>query len=104
MDPIKPLWAMPLAEFLTQPFNRWAEVLIASGHHQAHAAKSWLQEWEGKYDTIDARDAARGAPYGRGWVFAVEWSNRTWRREISKALERGEKVPAEILREAGIAS
>jgi hypothetical protein len=102
MDQIKkPLWAMPLAEFLAQPFERWAEVLIASGHHQAYAAKSWLREWEGRYDTIDARDAARGRN-GRGWVFAVEWSNRTWRREISKALGRGEKVPAEILQEAGI--
>lgn len=101
MNP-KPLWMMPLSEFLHQPFNRWAEVLIASSHFQSSAAKSWLKEWEGRYNSVEAREAARGTN-GRGWVFAVEWSNRTWRREIRKALERGEEVPEEILREAGIA-
>lgn len=108
MDSPKPLWTMPFSEFLHQPLDRWAEVLIASvaaGRSACwpayHQARAWIQEWRGKYETPEAREAALGVN-GRGWVFAVEWSNRTWRTEIKRALERGEKVPAEVLKEAGI--
>lgn len=104
----KPLWAMSRAEFLTQPLNRWAELLVESvnaGRSKSwpayNHARAWLQDWRGQYHTPEARKDALGQR-GQGWVFAVEWSDRAWRLEIRRALERGEDVPTAERAEAGL--
>lgn len=109
MTTTKPLWAMSFREFLDQSWERRAEVLIESvrsgrscSWHAYHSARAWLENWKGKYETPAAIEAARGKR-GSGWIWGVEWSDRTWRTEIKRALERCEKVPADILREAGLA-
>jgi hypothetical protein len=99
---------MSFAEFLAQPWDRRAEVLIASvdaGHSKCwpayHHARGWLTDWRGRYHTPEAQEAARGRK-GQGWAFAVEWSGRTWRTEIRRALERGDAVPDAVRMEAGL--